>query len=118
MSKFKIYNKTKQDDKRNEWKQHLKQQQNQKNKSNTLNFTVEELFFKPCIYFLKVNNDVVYIGQTESLMNRISQHINENVKIFTHFDCLFFEGSFKQRLFEEKRLIRKYKPLYNVIHNK
>ena len=49
-------------------------------------------------------------------MSRISQHINENVKIFDSFTFEKFEGSEKERKYEESILINSIKPFYNVNH--
>lgn len=78
---------------------------------------LEELYFKPCIYFLKYNNNIVYIGETTSLMNRISQHINECVKVFDTFSYEVFDGTTKERKHKESVLIRRLKPHYNIVHN-
>ena len=78
---------------------------------------VEDLFFKSVIYFLYCNDEIVYVGQTESLMTRISQHIQENTKIFTSFKFIYFEGSEKERLLKEKEFIKQIKPIYNIVHN-
>lgn len=80
--------------------------------------SVQPLWFKPCVYFLKFNHQVVYIGETKSLMNRISQHINENVKIFDSFTFEIFEGSDMERKQYEADLIQGIKPHYNIIHVK
>lgn len=75
------------------------------------------LFFRPCIYFLKHNNVVVYVGETKSLMNRITQHINEGSKIFDSFSFQVYQGSDFERKNEEARLISAIKPRYNIVHN-
>jgi excinuclease UvrABC nuclease subunit len=78
---------------------------------------MQALFFTPCIYFLKCNNQVVYIGETKSAMTRISQHIADNVKIFDSVSFEPFEGSDMERKEEEADLIRRIKPIYNIVHN-
>lgn len=77
---------------------------------------ISTLYFKPCVYFLKYNYQVVYIGETTSLMNRISQHINENVKIFDSFSFEVFNGSDAERKAYEAELINGIKPFYNKVH--
>ena len=41
----------------------------------------------PCVYFLCLNDEVVYVGQTVTLAGRISTHMCESVK---DFDRVFF----------------------------
>jgi len=78
---------------------------------------LETLYFRPCIYFLKCRHEIVYIGETTSVMSRITQHIQDNVKIFDSFSFEVYKGSEKERKAEEARLIKKVKPFYNKIHN-
>lgn len=77
---------------------------------------IETLFFKPCIYFLKAKGNVVYIGETTSIMTRISQHLQENTKIFDSFTFEVFDGTTAERKFEESDLINRIKPFYNICH--
>lgn len=77
---------------------------------------METIFFTPCIYFLKAKGHVVYIGETTSIMTRISQHIQENTKVFDSFAFEIFNGSAAERKFEESDLINKIKPFYNINH--
>ena len=77
---------------------------------------METIFFTPCIYFLKAKGHVVYIGETTSVMTRISQHLQENTKIFDSFTFEIFNGSTAQRKYEESKLIKSIKPFYNVCH--
>lgn len=74
------------------------------------------LFFKAGIYSLKCNGKVVYIGETISLMTRISQHISENTKIFNSISFEIFEGSDKERKHKERSMIKRLKPFYNKTH--
>ncbi len=88
----------------------------EKNNNRYNIFNIEPLFFKPCIYFLKFNYNVVYIGETTCLMQRITAHINENTKIFDSMSFEIFEGSDKERKHYESTLINSIKPIYNVQH--
>lgn len=80
-------------------------------------FSLEEAFFKPCIYYLMAGDSIVYIGETESLMCRIGQHIQENVKVFDRIQFVWFVGERRERLEKEKQEIQFHKPHYNIHHN-
>ena len=99
------------------WSKHLKNIRRASFQEIGNSFSVKDLFFTPVIYFLECNNTVVYVGQTTSLMTRMSQHIQENTKVFTSFKFIVFKGSDKQRLQKEKQFIKDIKPIYNVTHN-
>jgi hypothetical protein len=71
-----------------------------------------------CIYFLRQKTKIVYIGETTSFLTRVSQHFNEATKIFDNVSFEIFSGSTKERRVYEKKLIQRYRPKYNVIHNK
>jgi len=73
---------------------------------------------RSCIYFLRKQNKIVYIGETTSFLTRLSQHFNEGVKDFDNVSFEVFNGSTKQRRTYEKNLIQMHKPLYNIVHNK
>lgn len=79
-------------------------------------FNIEPLFFKPCVYFLKYNHTVVYIGETTNLMQRITAHINDNTKIFDSLSFEVFNGSVAERKAYEAEMINALKPVYNVHH--
>jgi NADPH:quinone reductase-like Zn-dependent oxidoreductase len=79
---------------------------------------IETLYFTPCIYFLKCKGNIVYIGETESVMTRVGQHLQENTKIFDSFTFEVFEGSRMQRKRAEANLINKFQPFYNKAHIK
>lgn len=81
-------------------------------------FSIEEAFFKPCIYYLMAGDSIVYIGETESLMMRIGQHIQENIKVFDGVKFVWFSGSRIDRLEKEKQEIIFHRPHYNIVHNK
>jgi len=99
------------------WIRHLKDVQVEDFKSSCTRFSTEELFATPVIYFLEHNGIVVYVGQTESLMARISQHFVENTKIFTRFSFIVFLGGTRERMQAEKKYIKELKPIYNKTHN-
>lgn len=79
-------------------------------------FNIEPLFFKPCVYFLKFNHNVVYIGETTNLMQRITAHINDNTKIFDSLSFEVFYGSDAERRAYEAEMINALKPVYNIQH--
>ncbi len=74
---------------------------------------VSSIFGLSGVYYLFNNLDIVYIGESECIITRISQHIKENIKIFTHYK-LFICDDRKQK---EKKAIRKHRPIYNATHN-
>jgi predicted GIY-YIG superfamily endonuclease len=80
-------------------------------KDNRLSF---DFFDTPCVYRLYLNNSLVYIGQTNDLLRRISQHKKD--KIFDSFDVYCHEINDALRLNTEERLIKKHKPKYNIKH--
>ena len=93
----------------------------QSNKSFTSSINIDSFnsyFLNPCIYFLNLDGKIVYIGETISLMTRISQHVNEAAKVFNNFSFEPCSGSDKERKSIEAKLIRRHKPKYNVVHNK
>lgn len=49
-------------------------------------------------------------------MQRITQHINDNIKIFDSFSFTIFKGSDMERRHEEADLISRIKPFYNIAH--
>lgn len=74
-----------------------------------------DYFNKPCIYLLYKESKCVYIGQTIKLAKRISEHLSSS-KDFDQFIIHSFQEDEHTRLSVERILIRKYKPLYNVVH--
>jgi excinuclease UvrABC nuclease subunit len=80
---------------------------------------IQHTFFKG-IYYLKFKHQIVYVGMsTTNCMNRINTHWNDNNKIFDAFEIKPTPDlSNKQILALEKRLIKKYKPMFNKVHNK
>lgn len=83
--------------------------------SNRINL---EGFNTPCIYILYKEDEMVYIGETTSFSKRLAQHITEGKKCFDSFKLRYFIDNDKVRKNKEKRMIKKFKPKYNIIHNK
>ena len=67
------------------------------------------------IYKLLQEGVIVYIGESEDMLRRISQHLNGKF-IFDEFILKEFKGSAKQRKAKEASLIRQFKPKYNTVH--
>jgi hypothetical protein len=74
---------------------------------------VSSMFGLSGVYYLFDNVDLVYIGESECMMTRLSQHVKEGVKTFTHYK-LFVCDDRKKR---EKKAIKKHRPVYNATHN-
>ena len=79
---------------------------------------VKEFYNIAGIYYLFRESKCVYIGESECIYTRISQHIQEGVKNFTHFKILPCSDNEEGRKKLEKSVIKKYSPLYNLAHNK
>lgn len=73
--------------------------------------------YKPIcgVYFLFHNERLVYIGKSLNIQTRISNHITENVKLFTSFS--FVKNSPRNISALEEAYIEAYKPKYNIICN-
>lgn len=66
------------------------------------------------IYFLMLEGEIVYIGQTTVIAMRIQSHLGERIKEFDAYT--FFPMANKaDRVKEEKRLIEIFKPKYNFL---
>lgn len=90
-----------------------------KSKNIKKTFKVADFFNISGIYFLKQGKIIVYVGESTCIMSRIMQHFKENVKQFDSFQIIEKRNfSDKQRLSLEKSLIKKFKPQYNIVHNK
>ena len=63
-----------------------------------------------------INKEIVYIGQTISLAQRVRQHTHDKLQKF--FGTIYYVkcGSKEEMDFLEKILINYYKPKFNVIH--
>ena len=90
-------------------------------------FTVECEYYnnhtsseKPQSFYLykyeDINKEIVYIGQTISLTQRIQQHTQDKLQNFS--DIIYYVecGSKEEMDFLEKVLINYYKPKFNIIH--
>jgi hypothetical protein len=66
------------------------------------------------IYFLFRKGELVYVGQSTDIMQRIQQHRTDKV-----FDSFAYKQCDRRSLNEiEANTIAYYKPEYNIIHNK
>jgi len=63
----------------------------------------------PCIYFLFDKKEIVYIGQTMSMIPRIYGHTNKG---FNSCRFIYCDNSERRRRYE-RMLINKIKPKYN-----
>ena len=63
-----------------------------------------------------INKEIVYIGQTTSLAQRVRQHTHDKLQKF--FGTIYYVkcGSKEEMDFLEKVLINYYKPKFNIIH--
>tara|TARA_R100000231_G_scaffold139613_1_gene121630 strand:- start:239 stop:640 length:402 start_codon:yes stop_codon:yes gene_type:complete len=72
------------------------------------------------IYALISNNEIVYIGQSTNILNRLSTHLS-SFKEFDSWTIIENLGDFttsKEVNRLEEKYIRKFLPKYNKIHNK
>jgi len=65
------------------------------------------------VYYLFNDETLVYIGESECMITRISQHIKDGVKTFTHYKL----HACKNRKKREKKDIIRHRPVYNATHN-
>lgn len=70
-----------------------------------------DLLNRAAIYYLKFDDEIVYIGQTKSLMQRISAHHGDGKQ----FNAVEYETPSPDVDLDlrESRLILKHKPVYN-----
>lgn len=67
-------------------------------------------YCRDSIYFLWDNNEIVYIGKTNSIYNRIGTHKRDPSKNFNYVSAFHvLTGALEI----ENKLIKKYKPQYN-----
>jgi len=69
------------------------------------------LFTESCIYFLIHDKQIVYIGQSSSVILRIATHISDR-KIFNK--CLVIPTEAKDIQIIETAYIQKFSPSYNI----
>jgi len=81
-------------------------------------FYTEDYFIKG-IYFLYNKGEIVYVGMSETnVFSRVLSHYNENSKCFDSFSVRNYESTSKLELLDiEASLIKKYSPIYNIMHN-
>lgn len=65
------------------------------------------------VYFLTHNREIVYIGMSTNIRNRIKQHIKQGEKIFDGFS--FIECGKRELYWRESKYINKFKPKYNKV---
>lgn len=65
------------------------------------------------IYFLIRNGKIVYIGQSENLINRIMTHYANNSMKFDTVRFIEFDGHKYDRMRYETRLILYFRPKWN-----
>ena len=68
---------------------------------------------RPSVYILFDVDEVVYVGQSINAYARMSQHLKD--KHFTHIRVMPCKKS--RMNYWEKKLIRRFRPEYNVTHN-
>jgi hypothetical protein len=84
--------------------------------SSEFDFTLNKFnAFKPSIYFLLNKGEVVYVGKTINVGNRIASHLSEGSKLFE--DIYFIDVLEKQLDELEQQFIGFYKPKYNIQFN-
>lgn len=77
-----------------------------------------EVFGLCGVYMLFLDSKLVYIGESNCITTRISQHFKDEIKEFDSYKIysLIEDTSIRKR--EEKRLIKKYNPILNFTHNR
>lgn len=65
------------------------------------------------IYFLYNEYELVYIGQSKSIINRLAQHLSSE-KVFTHYTYLSIQDENIPLEIIERMFIEKYLPIFNV----
>lgn len=84
--------------------------------SNNLSEEPLRLPTKHCVYVLYNEEKAVYVGMSKNNMfGRIGQHAIDEDKDFDSFTYTEIEEG--DALVEEKKMIRKLKPKYNITHN-
>ena len=68
--------------------------------------------FKCVVYALWNNEEIVYIGKTTQLGQRITTHAR--TKVFTHFSTYQCEDELQMGILEDE-LILEYQPKYNLV---
>lgn len=115
--KIRNLNKLKQEEEKKEKEISFKKFEPKKLQYNNIRFDVFKFFNLVGIYFLYKNNKIVYIGESNCIISRVSQHFKDNTKNFDSFTFREHNGTAKARKQLEKKLIKQYKPKYNKTHN-
>ncbi|MEG0906993.1 MAG: GIY-YIG nuclease family protein [Cellulosilyticaceae bacterium] len=72
------------------------------------------LKLKPLVvYFLTYEGELVYIGKTNNIFNRLSAHILEGKKKFDDYCIAIFDTDSDNLTHIERIYIEKYLPMYN-----
>lgn len=69
--------------------------------------------YPPCVYFLILKDEIIYVGQTTNLPTRIAQH--RNSKDFDY--VLWFRVAMDSLKFVEADLIAELRPKLNIVGN-
>jgi len=80
----------------------------------------KNLVFNKFIYCLIDKSEIVYVGKSSNVQNRLLQHKKEGIKEFTTFSIvakLSPETSDEEVLKMEEKYIKLLKPKYNITHN-
>ncbi len=88
------------------------------NREDIIEFKRHLIFDLAGIYFLKHHGRIVYIGESECVLSRISEHIKDGVKEFDTFTFSVFGGTKFARKDKEATLIKRFQPKYNLTHNR
>lgn len=67
---------------------------------------------KKGVYFLFDGDELVYIGQSKDIQNRVQTHMDEGVKKFDSFSYIYLELPVDRDVIE-RGLINEYLPKYN-----
>lgn len=82
-------------------------------------YEVDTLFGISGIYFLLDEGlNVVYIGESIDCSWRIGQHFKDDNKQFKFFKVYKFNSTDAQRIAIERKLIKRYNPIFNKQHNR
>ncbi|MBP0979398.1 MAG: excinuclease ABC subunit UvrC [Oscillospiraceae bacterium] len=92
---------------------------------NNINNIIKTFSTKPGVYIMKDNQDnIIYIGKAKNLKKRVSSYFNKNtnqdskvaklVKKINNIDYIV-TGSELEALILECNLIKKYRPIYNIL---
>jgi excinuclease UvrABC nuclease subunit len=76
---------------------------------------IKESNFVSGVYFLLRGEKIVYVGESNNCDYRIATHIHEGVKKFDGFYIFPIRGIYDRKR-NEKFLIKKLNPEYNVVH--